>query len=168
MEKNEWITTNYSKIRKICEKYNVGIDTDDLFQSCVEQMLNNKHVWSLDEKQRIYYFARIVMNNARSNSSPFYNENRKFKFTEWSNKQETIDEQTDDEYIDMDWINNELKQIMDVEWYYGRLFQLYIQEGCSITNLSKRTTIPTNSVSRDINKVRKILIERRKKFLYGL
>jgi hypothetical protein len=42
-------------------------------------------------------------------------------------------------------------------WYYARLFELYLEEGASITNLSKRTTIPLNSVSRDINKYRREL-----------
>jgi hypothetical protein len=44
------------------------------------------------------------------------------------------------------------------EWYYWRLMELYIEEGCSLTKLSKRTTIPLNSVSRDIHKIKKILI----------
>jgi hypothetical protein len=35
------------------------------------------------------------------------------------------------------------------------LFELYLQVGCSITKLSQQTTIPINTVSRDINKVRK-------------
>ena len=54
----------------------------------------------------------------------------------------------------MNWVKEELKKI---DWYYGRLFELYIEEGCSVTKLSKRTTIPINSVSRDINKVRREL-----------
>jgi hypothetical protein len=43
--------------------------------------------------------------------------------------------------------------------------ELYIEEGCSISKLSKRTTIPLNSVSRDINKVRSILLNKRKEEL---
>ncbi len=54
---------------------------------------------------------------------------------------------------------DEIKQGKD--WYYGRLFELYIELGCSITKLSERTTIPINSVSRDINKIRKILNKKR-------
>jgi hypothetical protein len=57
---------------------------------------------------------------------------------------------------------------MNEEWYYGRLFELYIEEGCNLTKLNKRTTIPIVSLSRDINKVREILKQKRKQDLYGL
>jgi DNA-directed RNA polymerase specialized sigma24 family protein len=62
-------------------------------------------------------------------------------------------EYEEDEF-NMEWVQEQLKTI---DWYYARLFQLYIDEGCSVTKLSKRTTIPINSVSRDINKVRRQL-----------
>jgi len=46
--------------------------------------------------------------------------------------------------------------------------KLFIEEGASISKLSKRTTIPINSVSRDINKVRRYLIKKRKEYYNGL
>jgi DNA-directed RNA polymerase specialized sigma24 family protein len=60
----------------------------------------------------------------------------------------------EEEPFNLNWVHEQLKTI---DWYYGRLFELYIEEGCSVTRLSKRTTIPINSVSRDINKVRRQL-----------
>ena len=71
--------------------------------------------------------------------------------------------------IDMDWVNNELEEMKKGEdWYFARLFDLYIQEDCNLTKLSKRTTIPLNSVARDIKKVRQFLINKRNKKLYGM
>jgi transcriptional antiterminator len=62
---------------------------------------------------------------------------------------------------------SELQKMKEEEWYYGRLFELYIEEGCSIKNLSLRTTIPMANVSRDIKKVRIKLNEIRKKYYDG-
>jgi hypothetical protein len=68
----------------------------------------------------------------------------------------------------MDWVRKQLEELKVEDWYYARLFELYIEEGCSLTKLNKRTTIPLAPLSRDINKVRTILKEKRKKDLYGL
>lgn len=68
--------------------------------------------------------------------------------------------------VDIDWVMNILNEGKKTSnWYYYRLFELFIEVGGSITELSKRTQIPINSVSRDINKVRKILRQKRNKLL---
>ena len=39
---NDWIEKNYTQIKKMCDKFSIEIDTDDLCQSCIEQLLKNK------------------------------------------------------------------------------------------------------------------------------
>ena len=160
---NEWIEKNYSRITKLCKKFNIDIDTDDLCQSCIEQLLLNKKARELPENKLMFFFTRIVMNNAASNTSNFYNEHRKYKFSEIKNLE--VKDVEYDEGIDYDWVLEQIKDIKKTEWYYGRLFELYLQVGCSISKLAEMTTIPLNSVSRDVNKVRKILREKRKQHL---
>ena len=160
---NDWIEQNYNKIKRMCDKFNIGIDTDDLCQSCIEQFLKNKKVRDLPQEKWFYFLTRIVMNNAQSNTSKFYTEYRKYKFNEIKNI-ELVDIEYD-EGITYDWVLEQIKVIKKDEWYYGRLFELYLQVGCSISKLSEMRTIPLNSVSRDINKVRKILREKRKETL---
>jgi DNA-directed RNA polymerase specialized sigma24 family protein len=160
---NDWIEQNYNKIKRMCDKFNIGIDTDDLCQSCIEQFLKNKKVKELPQDKWFYFLTRIVMNNAQSNTSKFYTEYRKYKFNEIKNI-ELVDIEYD-EGITYDWVLEQIKDIKKDEWYYGRLFELYLQVGCSISKLAEMTTIPLNSVSRDINKVRKILREKRKQHL---
>lgn len=64
--------------------------------------------------------------------------------------------------ITLEWVQEELNKMKKTnDWYYGRLFELYLEVGGSIVKLSEKTTIPVNSVSRDINKVRKILRKKR-------
>jgi DNA-directed RNA polymerase specialized sigma24 family protein len=147
----------------MCDRFNIGIDTDDLCQSCIEQFLINKKIHTLPENQRFYFLTRIVMNNALSKTSRFYTEYRKHNFNELKNID--IPDIEYEELITYDWVLDQIKEIKKDEWYYGRLFELYLQVGCSISKLAEMTTIPLNSVSRDINKVRKILREKRKQHL---
>lgn len=158
---NIWIENNFNELKKICDKITRGEDSDDLLQLSVEQFLKNRKSDGIPDDQKLFFFARIVRNNYNSNSSPYYHTYRKFKFSEIDN----VDIQYlsyEEPVIDLDWVTNQLSHL---EWYYKRLMELYIEEGCSITKLSKRTAIPINSVSRDINKVRKILVNKRKEKL---
>ena len=154
---NTWIENNFNELKKICDKITRGEDSDDLLQICIEQFLKNRRIDDIPDNEKLFFFARIVRNNYNSNSSPYYHTYRKFKFSDIDNVdiQQTNYEEP---IITIDWVFNELNEL---EWYYKRLMELYIEEGCSISKLSKRTTIPLNSVSRDINKVRKVLQQKR-------
>ena len=158
---NIWIENNFNELKKICDKITRGEDSDDLLQLSVEQFLKNRKSDDIPDNEKLFFFARIVRNNYNSNSSPYYHTYRKFKFSDIDN----VDIQYlpyEEPVINLEWVFNELNEL---EWYYKRLMELYIEEGCSISKLSKRTTIPLNSVSRDINKVRKVLLNKRKEEL---
>ena len=154
---NDWISNNIEELKKICSSITRGQDSEDLLQLSIEQFLNNKKVPDIPDKEKLYFFTRIVRNNYNSKSSPYYHLYKKFQFLEIDNIEIPYLELEED-VITLDWVYNELKKL---DWYYRRMMEMYIEEGCSITKLSKRTGIPLNSVSRDINKIRKILKERR-------
>ena len=160
---NEWIEKNHLKLKGICSKYDVGINTDDLFQCCIEQFLTNKKVQQLPNEKWIFFFTRIVMNNALSTSSRFYYIHKKNPTIELFNQEIEADEYKDDG-IDLEWVTERLKKLKETDWYYARLMELYIEENCSLTKLSKRTLIPMESVSRDIKKIRKQLLKLRDDF----
>ena len=154
---NTWIENNIEEIKKICSRITRGEDSEDLLQLSIEQFLNNKKVPTIPDKEKLFFFTRIVRNNYNSKSSPYYHQYKKFQFTSIENIEiEYLEEE--EPIITLDWVYDELKKL---DWYYQRMMEMYIEEGCSITKLSKRTTIPLNSVSRDINKIRKILKEKR-------
>lgn len=158
---NDWITQNLSELKKICSSVTRGDDIDDLLQLSVEQFLSNKKVPCIPDGEKLFFFARIVRNNYNSQSSLYYRQYKKFKFQEIDNIElQYLD--YEEPLITLEWVKGELDKL---DWYYKRLMELYIEEGCSISKLSQRTTIPINSVSRDINKVRKILIQQRNKAL---
>lgn len=158
---NDWITEHYERLLTICRNVSKEYYCWDLFQSCMEQFLSNEKVSSISEDERFYFFTRIVYNNFNSGTSPYAQTYKKYKFVELTGDRPDIEET---EEIDMKWVKKELDKMKKTDWYYGRLFELYIEEGCSIKKLSERTTIPMNSVSRDVNKVRKILVQRKIKY----
>ena len=155
---NIWITENIEELKKICSRITRGNDSEDLLQLSVQQFLLNKKVPTIPDKEKLFFFTRIVRNNYNSKSSPYYHQYKKFQFSEIGNIEIEYLEEEEEPIITLDWVYQELDKL---DWYYKRLMEMYIEEGCSITKVSKRTTIPLNSVSRDINKIRKILKEKR-------
>lgn len=160
---SDWITENYNKLNEITKKVSKLECAHDLLHLSLEQLLLNKNFNNVPEKEKLFFFTKIVRNNYYSESSPYYHTYTKYQFNEWKEHDEQ-DQEYQEDPIDLDWVNNHLNEMKKGnDWYYAKLFQLYIEEDCSITKLSKRSTIPVNSVSRDINKMRKKLIELRKK-----
>lgn len=151
----EWIKNNFNELKLICEKVSRLDDVDDLLQICIELFLLNKKVPNIPDKEKLFFFARIVKNNFYSKSSPYYRI-YKFDFNELK-ENDVIQEEYEESEITIEWVKKQLKEIMKTEWYFGRLFELYLEVGGSVTKLSKQTGIPINSVSRDINRTRKKL-----------
>lgn len=161
---DSWLTENFKEMCLICKKISKLEDYDDLCQMCIEQFISNKKAMDIPDEQKLFFFARIVRNNFNSKTSKYHNLYRKARFEEVLNL-EISDEEYIESPISLEWINLQISNLKRSEWYYGRLIELYIEEGCSLTKLSKRTTIPINSISRDISKVKKILRDRRDKEL---
>jgi len=150
---NDWLSNNYNELKNICSKFSTPEEVDDLLHLCVEQFLKNKRVHQIPDKERLYFFTKIVRNQYHSKSSKYHYTYRRYQFSDVV-ETEIPDVVYEEDEFNLEWVYEQLKSI---DWYYGRLFELYIEEGCSVTKLSKRTTIPINSVSRDINKVRRQL-----------
>lgn len=157
----EWITNNFNKLKEVCSTI-AGENCDDLFQSCMEQLLKNKKFNEIEDKDKIFYFTRLVLNNYNSKTSRYYYENKKVIFCEYL-EPDIQEEEYKEERFDMRWVHSKLSKLKVEQWYFARLFEIYIEENCSITKLSKRTTIPINTCSRDIKKIRTLLINERKK-----
>ena len=156
-----WITENFKELKKICGRVSKLNNYDDLLQVCVEQFIKNKKVIDLPHKERLYFFTKIVRNNFYSKSSPYF---RTYNFSHQEiNNLELIDVPYQEPEANLEWVKKQLEELKNDQWYYVRLFELFIEEGANMTKLSRRTGIPLNSVSRDLKKIRAILIEKRKK-----
>lgn len=167
---DKWFSHNYNKLKTICKSVSKENDVDELLHFCIDILISNEKFNNIvEDSGKIYYFTRVVINNWKSTSSPYYTTYRKEKpkIIDYDIELPNIEGEEEVE-IDMDWVRKQLEELKVKDWYYARLFELYIDEGCSLTKLNKRTTIPLAPLSRDINKVRTILKEKRKKDLYGL
>lgn len=167
---DKWFNENYDRLKLICKKITKEEDVDEILHFCIEQVLKNKNFISIENNdEKVYFFSRVVNINWKSNKSPYYQQYKKNKIVEMVYDPYVAELEYEEDGVDMDWVREQI-EIMKrgKDWYYGRLFDLYIEENCNLTNLSKRTTIPLNSVSRDIRKVREHLIKLRNKKLYGM
>jgi len=159
----EWFRINYMKLMEVCKSVAKQNNVDELLHYCIDQVITNEKFLSIEnDAQRYFYFTRIVLNNYNSKTSPYHRTYRNDKVsligeTDVEDKSEYVDK------CDLDWVKIELKEMMKEEWYYARLFELYIEENCNLSKLNKRTTIPLGPLSRDINKVRTQLKNKRKK-----
>lgn len=167
---DKWINKNYETLKKICEHITKGDDADELLHFCLEQVMKNKKFNAIENPQeKVYFFSRVAKTNYKSLKSPYYLHYRRYGFYKEIGGLEIVDQEYVERDVDMEWVEDQIKEMKrGKDWYFGRLFELYIECGCSITDLSKLTTIPINSVSRDIRKVRDILIKKRKDKLYGM
>ena len=161
---NNWIEKNYSELERICKRTTKGEPYDELFQHCIEQFLINKRVREIPDNEKLFFFAKIVTNSYNSKTSPYHSLYRKTNFVELTGIEIEDKNETQPE-ITLDWVKEQLVELKKTDWYFARLMELYLEEECSISKLARRTTIPLNSVSRDINKIRKILRDKREKLL---
>lgn len=162
---NDWITTNLSELTLICNKITRNNIVGDLLQCCVEQFLKNQKVKELCDKEKLFFFARIVRNNAQSRSSVYYRQYKKHSYEEFKDV-DIPEEPYYESPINLEWVREQIStDKKNGNWYFARLFEIYIEEGCSIKNTAKRTTIPGNSVSRDINRYRNELKIKRELFI---
>jgi hypothetical protein len=162
VDTRQWLTKNYTELLNITKKVVKNeSEVDDVFQCVVEQvLLKDKKLDTIDDKQKLYYFIRVVKNNYYSKTSSYYYQ---YKKSSTHNLQfdETIYENIPVEpYKEnlptMEWVNEQLK---DLDWFSRDLFLLWLDMG-SLTAVSKQTTIPLNSVGRYIKDIKIILKER--------
>ncbi len=162
MDTRQWLTKNYTQLFDITKKVVKNEqEVDDVFQCVVEQVLNkDKKLDGIDDKQKLFYFIRVVKNNYFSKTSSYYyqykkNINNTLQFDE--GLYENIPNEPYKEHLPtMEWVHEQLKEL---DWFSRDLFLLWIEVG-SLTAVSKQTTIPLNSVGRYIKEIKMILKKR--------
>jgi len=159
MEFDKWVQDNIHYLQRITYNITKNADTDDLFQSVIEQMLQRREYYnSIDEKSRVYIFVRIVKNNYFSKTSRYYYENKKQSLLS-----EPFDESVfalpDDEPTHEPTLEFVYTELDKMGWFERDIFLLWIELG-SLKAVSKKTKIPHNSVGRYINKTKKELKRR--------
>lgn len=160
VEIGDWITKNYAELVKITDKVcNDPHDAPDLLHCVLEQVLKNIKMRDMNDKERFYFFVRMLKNNYHSKTSPYYYQHKKVTTKETTKDIETFEDIPDTEYEeelpDMEWVYSQLEHL---NWFDRDLFVMWLELG-SLTAVSKKTTIPLNSVGRYINITKQNLIK---------
>jgi DNA-directed RNA polymerase specialized sigma24 family protein len=163
----DWISKNndmvYNRVKTIVKDKD---EVDDLYQCVMEQLLKQQHkIDDIKDEQKLYYVIRVVKNNYHSKTSPYHYQFRKHKEKQLPIIEDVIENIQDVEYKetlpDMEWVK---RQLNTLDWFSRDLFLLWM-ELSTISKVSEQTKIPLNSVSRYINKIKRILQERWKQEL---
>ena len=161
MDLDKWISENMEHLllttRNIVKN---DTEAEDVFQSVMEQLLKKRErMNTLKDKEKLYFFIRVVKNNYFSKTSKYYTEHK--KTTEKNVPINDGDFNTpDSEYVedipDIEWVKNELDKL---SWFERDLFLMWLELG-SLINVSKATTIPVNSVGTYIKQIKNKLKEK--------
>lgn len=153
----QWIDENHNRLFDIATKISKGIDTNDLFQLCILELLNNRNIHTVPDNEKFFYFARIVKNQFVSKNSKFHKIYRKQRFVELDSNLDIPEEEYQEPIITLDWVFEEIEKIKQKDWYLGQVFLLFLSKDANLTRTSKITGIPINNLSRDIKIVKSIL-----------
>lgn len=153
----QWIDENHNRLLEITTKISKGVDTNDLYQLSIEELLNNRNIRSVPDNEKFFYFARIVKNQFASKNSKFHKIYRKHKFVELDSNIDIIEEEYQEPIVTLDWVLNEIEKIKEKDWYLGQVFLLFLSKDANLTRTSKITGIPINNLSRDIKIVKGML-----------
>jgi DNA-directed RNA polymerase specialized sigma24 family protein len=160
-----WTNQNYTKL--LASAKNISYNNDlshELLHYSLEQLLLKPNIHDIiNSGGAEFYIIRIMLNQWRSTTSPFYRIYRKnecqIDLDSYLSRNDVADEPESDSQDRTDEIKSEL---CNLPWYERKLFELYSEEGYTISSLARETGIPRTSLSLSINRVKKHLKEKLK------
>lgn len=161
MTPNEFITESYEHLLQSAKNISGHHElAQESLHYAIEQFLDKKNVVEIvDSGGGTFYLVAIILKCWRSKTSPFYR-----KYLAPSN--ELYDESADEpEDYSEEMYKLAMQKLEGLHWYDKLLFQTYVDEGHSISSLSRATGIPRTSISLTINRVRKYLQKELRKTL---
>lgn len=165
MDINDWTNQNYSKLLVSAKNisYNNELSTELLHYSLEQLLLKPNVLEIINSGGAEFYIVRIMLNQWRSTTSPFYRIYRKnqcqIDLDLYLLRNDVADEPEPEHEDRTDKIKSEL---CNLSWYERKLFELYSEDGYTISSLARETGIPRTSLSLSINRVRKHLKEKLK------
>ncbi len=161
MNKNEWVTNNWSKLEQAAKNVSKGHALwADLLNHCVLDFLEKPKADEIVfEGYAQFYIVRIMLNQWRSVTSPFFREFR--DGPQVSVEDTNLSEWYHQDAIEPDWDLDKVNLILsnmeedkeDAGWYHKKLIDLYA-ETPNYKRLSEMTGISRTSISKSINRAR--------------
>ena len=151
---DQFVNDNYQNLVEAAKKIS-GNDPlwEELLHYALEEFLTKPNVEEIVSSGGArFYCVRIMMNSFRSTTSPFYHTYR--KPTSDLQELEDIPDENDATPEILARVQAEIKRL---PWYDRMLIDVYVDEGHTISSLSRATGIPRTSISLSINRIRKHL-----------
>lgn len=150
----QFINENYIPLKEAAERIS-GSDplSEELLHYTIDEFLRKKDVdMIIDSGGGRFYCVRIMLNSWKSVTSPFYHTYRK--------PGENIDIEGIQDIPDYDDPTTEIadrikEQLSFLPWFDQKLFEVFLNEGHTISSLSRVTGIPRTSISLSINRIRR-------------
>ena len=146
---------NFSELQSAAKKISGNHELwEELLSYCLEEFLFKPNLREIIQSGGArFYIVRMMMNQFRSTTSPFYQ-----KFRTHTVDLEFQDYEEPDVFVDH---TDKLTQIQDalanLNWYDKMLFEIFVKENHTISSLSRATGIPRTSVNLTITRVRNYL-----------
>jgi DNA-directed RNA polymerase specialized sigma24 family protein len=158
MDLHKWISLNNDELMdialKVCKNQD---DYMDLYQCVMEQMLNkNTKFNEMKDKEKTYFFISMLKRNYFSKTSPYHYQFKKGAIMDDITDdllEGVIDVEYSESIPDMEWVK---LQLLELDWFDRDLFNLWVELG-SLSNVSKKTNIPVNSVGKYIKEIKQEL-----------
>lgn len=170
MTANKWITQHWNQLEKAARNVSQGHHLwRDLLNHCILDFLEKpQHQSIVDDGYAQFYIVRIMLNQWRSVTSPFYKQYRSGQHL--SVEESNLSEWYHPDEIEPDWDLSKVNVILDhmeqdkeqAGWYHKKLIDLYAQTP-NYKKLAQMTGISRTSISKSINRAR----EEIKKKYYG-
>lgn len=152
----------YEKFKKLVKKLTKNNElSDDLLHDIFIELKENEKFNTLSEKDRVYFFIRVIKNQFYSNNSKFQRTYKKYRFDELPVNYDLKDE----EYIEhptIDWIKETLDKELELNkdfWYNHGIFNMYLEHK-KIKTLHVLTKIPIYSIRATIKEIKVWLKEK--------
>lgn len=158
-----YISENNTELIQITKNITKNhIDSLELYQFVVLQILTKPPKKEVVDNQKKYYFIRLLKNNWFSSTSRYHYEFRKkvYNHLEVSDfefdRHNIVEDLPNDNIPTLEWIQEELNTM---GWYKRDLFTLW-SELLNITQVSKQTTIPIGTCGKQIRDIKDELNKR--------
>lgn len=156
-----YIQKNYYILLNIANKMTDRDElAQDLLHECILQMYNKGDVKlkSYEDDSIKYYIVAVMRINYFSKTSPFYYRMKREKHI----MNVDISKCYDIPYEQENFEKEELYQLLEINyselnWFHKSLLDLYLSLNSSMKAVSRKTTIPNQSVSRYIKEIRNIV-----------
>ena len=152
----DWLQNNYIQLQNLAHRIDKE-NGEEVLHFTLEKFLTKDYEFldNLDDFDKLKYMSRTMSLQAKSESSQYYREVKRFtvlsKDVILEDKEEHNNEEDEINEIKILFIQQELKKI---NWFSSLLFQRYIETGYSAQKLSEQLLIPLSTVQYHIRRVK--------------